>query len=60
MVVFGLVTGALFWLLGAAAASGLVVLPAALFFSTVFYVSLIFTFNDSFGGGAAQWVAAEP
>jgi hypothetical protein len=23
--------------------------PAGLFFSTLFYVSLIFTFNDSFG-----------
>jgi hypothetical protein len=29
-------------------------LPAGLMFSTVFYVSLLFAFNDSFGGGEAR------
>ena len=33
-------------------------MPAALIFSTVFYVSLLFTFNDSFGGGQADPLAA--
>jgi hypothetical protein len=28
-------------------------LPAGLFFSTVFYISLLFSFNDSFGGAEA-------
>jgi hypothetical protein len=49
MIAFGLFTGAMFWLMGASATAGVLVLPAALIFSTVFYVSLIFTFNDSFG-----------
>jgi hypothetical protein len=30
--------------------AGILVLPSVLIFSTVFYVSLLFTFNDSFGG----------
>ena len=29
-----------------------VALPAALMFSTVFYISVLFTFNDSFSGVA--------
>ena len=36
-------------LLGLGQLGSMVALPAGLFFSTLFYVSLIFTFNDSFG-----------
>jgi hypothetical protein len=47
--VFGLVTALLLGLFGAPQLAGIVALPGALMFSTVFYVSLIFSFNDSFG-----------
>jgi hypothetical protein len=50
IVVFGLVTALLFGLLGAPQLAGLLGVPAGLVFSAVFYVSLLFTFNDSFGG----------
>jgi hypothetical protein len=33
---------------------GLVVLPAGLIFSTIFYVSLLFTFSDSFGNSGLR------
>lgn len=46
---FGLLSALLFGLLGLGAAGQLIALPAGLFFSTLFYVTLIFTFNDSFG-----------
>jgi hypothetical protein len=49
MLAFGMVTAVLFGLLGMAQLGSLLALPAGLFFSTLFYVSLIFTFNDSFG-----------
>lgn len=49
----GLVVALVFGLLGIGQAAGLVSVPMGLFFSTVFYVSLLFTFNDSFGGAAA-------
>ena len=39
----------LFGLIGAPQLAGVVGVPAGLVFSTVFYVSLLFTFNDSFG-----------
>ena len=48
-----------FGLLGARAAMPLLAMPAGLFFSTVFYVSLIFSFHDSFGG-APTVAGAEP
>lgn len=48
LAVFGLVAGAVFTLFGAPQLVGLVVLPVALTFSTAFYVSLWFTFDDSF------------
>lgn len=51
---FVVVTALLFGLLGAPQLAGLMGLPAGLIFSAVFYVSLVFTFNDSFG------VAEEP
>lgn len=49
IVVFGVVSALLFGLLGLAQLASLAALPAGLFFSTLFYVSLIFSFNDSFG-----------
>ena len=49
MLGFGLVSAVLFGLLGLVQLASLLALPAGLFFSTLFYVSLIFTFNDSFG-----------
>ena len=52
IAVFGIVTGVALSLLGLAGLLPLIALPAGLIFSTVFYVSLLFTFNDSFGGGA--------
>jgi hypothetical protein len=48
--VFGLVAALLFGLLGAPQLANLVGVPAGLTFSTVFYISLLFTFTDSFGG----------
>jgi hypothetical protein len=44
--------------LGAARIAGLMLMPLALLFSTVFYVSQLFAFNDNFGGAAAA--ADEP
>lgn len=47
--VFGIVTALLLGLFGAPEMAGIVAMPAGLMFSTVFYVSLIFSFSDSFG-----------
>ncbi|MBL8332435.1 MAG: hypothetical protein JNM08_05000 [Rubrivivax sp.] len=49
MVAFGVVTALLFRVLGLGALAPLLAMPAGLFFSTLFYMTLIFTFNDSFG-----------
>ena len=49
MVVFGVGTALLLSLLGLQQLVGLIGLPAGLMFSAVFYISLLFTFNDSFG-----------
>lgn len=46
---FGLLSALLLGLLGVPQLAGVLALPAGLLFSTVFYVSLLFTFNDSFG-----------
>lgn len=54
IIAFGIATALLFGLFGAGQMATLVALPAGLMFSTVFYVSLIFTFNDSFGGAPAR------
>jgi len=54
MVGFGMVAALLFGLLGMASLGTLLALPAGLLFWTVFYVSLLFTFNDSFGGANAS------
>lgn len=53
VIVFGLFSTVLLSLLGAPQMAPTMALPAGLVFSTVFYVSLLFTFNDSFGNGTA-------
>jgi hypothetical protein len=60
VLLFGLVTAVVFGLFGKAQYGSMLALPAGLVFSTVFYVSLLFTFNDSFGGGAVEAPASEP
>lgn len=47
--VFGVVTALLAWALGVPALAALLAVPAGLAFSVVFYVSLLFSFDDSFG-----------
>jgi hypothetical protein len=49
VMAFALLAALLFGLIGAHQMAGLAALPAALMFSTVFYVSLYFTFADTFG-----------
>jgi hypothetical protein len=50
ILLFGLVTALVFGLLGTPQMAGLLGVPAGLVFSAVFYISLLFTFNDCFGG----------
>jgi hypothetical protein len=54
IVAFGVTTALLAGLLGAREMAGMLLLPSVLIFSTVFYVSLLFTFHDSFGGSTLQ------
>lgn len=54
IMAFGLVTAMVFGLLGQPQMAGLLGVPAGLVFSAVFYVSLLFTFNDSFGHAPAS------
>jgi hypothetical protein len=58
MLVFGTVTAVALGLLGMRQVAVLMSVPAGLFFTTVFYVSLLFTFNDTFGGSGIR--AQEP
>ncbi|WP_346728217.1 BPSS1780 family membrane protein [Rubrivivax gelatinosus] len=58
--VFGIAAALVFSVLGAHSAASMLALPAGLLFSTVFYVSLLFTFNDSFGGAQGQAADGEP
>jgi hypothetical protein len=51
---FGIGSALLLGLLGVPQLTGVLALPAGLLFSTVFYVSLLFTFNDSFGDARDQ------
>jgi hypothetical protein len=51
VMLFGVLTAVVFGLLGMKQLASVVAIPAGLIFSTAFYVSLLFTFNDSFGGG---------
>ena len=46
---FAVLASLVFGLLGLRQLASLAAVPAGLLFSTVFYVSLLFTFNDSFG-----------
>jgi hypothetical protein len=54
MLVFGIVTAVVLGLVGLPQLAGVIGLPAGLVFSAVFYISLLFTFNDSFGGTPVQ------
>lgn len=56
----GTLLGVLFALFGARQLAGVVAMPAGLMFSTVFYVSLLFTYEGCFSedGGTAQLEAA--
>ena len=49
IVVFGLLAGAIFSLIGAPQLVALAAVPAGLMFSTAFYVSLLFTYRGCFG-----------
>lgn len=49
VALFGVLTALLLGLFGAPEMAGIVALPGGLMFSTVFYVSLVFSFSDSFG-----------
>lgn len=61
MLAGAFVTTLLFGVLGLRQVGPMLVVPMGLFFSTLFYVSLIFTFNDSFGHqGQGQTQEAEP
>ena len=53
LVLACLALASLFGVLGQRQMAGFLALPAGLFFSTVFYVSLIFSFDDCFGEAAA-------
>jgi hypothetical protein len=53
VVLFGLASGLLFSLIGAPQLLAVAALPAGLMFSTAFYVSLYFTFVDSFTAPAS-------
>jgi hypothetical protein len=50
LLLFGLVSAVVFSLIGVPQLTGLIGVPAGLVFSTVFYISVLFTFTDSFGG----------
>ena len=50
ILLFGVITAIVLGLLGMPQLAGVMGVPAGLVFSAVFYISLLFTFNDSFGG----------
>jgi len=50
VLAFAVLSSLLFGALGLRQLASLAAVPAGLMFSTVFYVSLLFTFNDSFAG----------
>lgn len=58
VLLFGLATGSLFALLGLANLITIVAVPAGLMFSTVFYVSLLYTYQGCFGEDTATTVQA--
>ena len=50
VMLFGVVAAVVFSMLGLRQMASVLAVPAGLLFSTAFYVSLLFTFNDNFGG----------
>ena len=54
VLVFAAVTGLLLGLLGMPGAANVLAIPAGLVLSAAFYISLLFCFNDSFGGAKLQ------
>jgi len=52
LLLFGVLAAVVFAVLGVPQLAGVLGVPAGLVFSAVFYLSVLFTFNDSFGGGA--------
>lgn len=57
----GVASALLLGLLGMPQVAGVIALPMGLIFSTVFYVSLVFSFRDSFGeAGAAEDLPSAP
>jgi hypothetical protein len=58
--IFGLVTALAFSLLGLRQLTGLLALPAGLVFSTIFYVSVLFSFSDCFGNSSLKSEPARP
>lgn len=54
VVVFALVSGLVLGLLGAQQLANFLGIPAGLVLSAAFYISLLFCFNDSFGGAVPQ------
>ena len=52
ILTFGLGTAIVLGLIGAGTLAAMMAMPAGLLFSTVFYVSLIHSFDDSFGDGS--------
>jgi hypothetical protein len=54
IALFGVLTAVVFNILGLAHLAGVLGLPGGLVFSTVFYLSGLFCFNDSFGGAVRE------
>ncbi|MDO9071954.1 MAG: BPSS1780 family membrane protein [Rubrivivax sp.] len=52
LLLFGVLAAVVFAVLGVPQLAGALGVPAGLVFSAVFYLSVLFTFNDSFGGAA--------
>jgi hypothetical protein len=59
IVVFAAIAALLFSLLGARQLAGVVAMPAALVFSTVFYVSLLFPYEGCFSEGRRAFAAGD-
>ena len=60
VVLTSLLLSMLLAVLGAARVAGVLLMPMALLFSTVFYVSQLFAFNDTFGPSPEAGVAGAP
>ncbi len=60
VLLFVVVVAVLFAVLGVPQMAGVLGVPAGLVFSAVFYLSVLFTFNDSFGGGVPPKPTVEP